>query len=339
MVEEFGKTSDGQTVHRVRIGGGGLSVAIITWGAAIQDLRLEGHAAPLVLGFPALETYIRHPIYVGAVVGRFANRIAGGRFSIDGQTFQADTDFLGRHTLHGGSHGFDKRVWTIEDHGPDFVRLARVSPDGEMGFPGTLTATCTYRIAGEGRLAVELEATTDAATPCNLSQHSYFNLDDGGASPVIDHGLRVAADRYLPVDGELIPTGEVPPVADTRFDFREMRPIRNGADGGAHAIHDLNFCLSDARGPLRPVAWLRGARSGVTMELASTETGLQFYDGVNIDRGLAGLDGIAYGPHSGLCLEPQAWPDAPNRPNFPPAILGPGEVYRNVIEYGFGRTP
>lgn len=335
MLEEFGKTPDGETVHRLRMTGGGLSAAILTWGAAIQDLRLDGHVPPLVLGFPEFRTYLDYPRYFGAIVGRFANRIAHGRFTIDGRTFQADTDFLGKHTLHGGSEGFAKRNWTIEDHGPDFVRLSYVSPDGEMGFPGTLKAVCTYRMTGEGRMTVNLEATTDAPTLCNLSQHSYFNLDDGGASPVTDHSFRIAADHYLPVDDEMIPTGEIADVAGTRFDFREMHPIRNKADNGGHAIYDHNYCVAREKTPLRPVLELKGARSGVTLAMSTTEPGLQFYDGVGIPENIPGLDGVTYRPCSALCLEPQAWPDAPNQPGFPQAWLRPGERYRNVIEYGF----
>lgn len=335
MVAQFGTTADGEPVQRIEIAGGGLSAAIITWGAAIQDLRLEGHGPSVVLGFPDFQTYLDYPRYFGAIVGRFANRIANGRFEIDGKTYQADTDFLGKHTLHGGSRGYALRNWQIEDHGPDFVRLSYLSPDGEMGFPGNLRAVCTYRIEGNGRLSVELEAITDAPTLCNLSQHSYFNLDDGGASSVIDHQLRMAADAYLPVDDEMIPTGEVAGVAGNRFDFREMRPIRNAADNGAHAFYDHNFCLSQDKQALRPVATLRGARSGVTMDIASTEPGLQFYDGVAIPENLPGLDGITYQKHTALCLEPQLWPDAPNRPDFASALLRPGETYRNVIDYRF----
>lgn len=335
MVEQFGETPEGETVHRIRIEGGALSAAIITWGASLQDLRLEGHDAPLILGFPQFQTYLDYPHYFGAVVGRYANRIAGGRFSIDGRAYRADTDFLGKHTLHGGSRGFAGRNWRIEDSGPDFVRLAYVSPDGEMGFPGTLKAAATYRMAGEGTLAVEMEATTDAPTLCNLSQHAYFNLDDGGASPAIDHAIRIAADHYLPVDEELIPSGEVAPVAGTRFDFRAGRPIRNEADNGAHAFYDHNYCVAREKTPLRPILTLKGARSGVTMEMSATEPGLQFYDGVAIPENLPGLDGLTYQPFSALCLEPQAWPDAPNRPQFPSAVLRPGETYRNEIEYRF----
>ncbi len=335
MAEDFGRTEGGETVQRVWIEGGGLRAAIMTWGASLQDLRLEGHPAPLILGFPNFQTYLDHPRYLGAVVGRFANRIANGRFEIGGQSYQADTDFLGKHTLHGGSVGFAKRNWTIEESGPDFVSLLYRSPDGEMGFPGNMTATATYCMTGEGRMIVEMEAVTDAPTLCNLSQHAYFNLEDGGATPVLDHTLRIDADHYLPVDAEMIPTGEVADVAGTRFDFREMRPIRNDADNGGHAFYDHNYCLGGERTPLRPVLTLAAPRSGVTMTISSTEPGMQFYDGVAVPEVAAGLDGIAYKKHASVCLEPQVWPDAPNQPGFPSALLRPGEVYRNVVEYGF----
>ena len=335
MSEAFGTTPDGETVYRISLSGGGLTAAVLTWGGILQDLRLAGHSAPLVLGFPTLEPYLRHPLYMGAVVGRYANRIANGRFELGGRTFEIDNGGAPGHVLHGGTRGFDRRNWTIADHGADFVVLSYFSPDGEMGFPGNLSAACTYRLTGEGRLHVAMEATSDAETICAFTQHSYFNLDDGGASPALGHKLQVAADSYLPVDEGLIPTGETAPVAGTRYDFRTSRPIATDPD---KAGYDLNFCPSRQRTPLRRVATLTGACSGIAMQLSTTEPGLQFFDGAPIPAGLKGLDGIAYGPHAGLCLEPQIWPDAPNRPGFPSAVLKPGERYEAQIEYGFGRA-
>ena len=339
MAEEFGTTVDGEVVHRHRIAGGGLTACILTRGAALQDMRIDGHAPPLVLGFDRLKPYRDHPLYMGAVVGRFANRIAGGRFAIDGVDYQAESGSLHGHALHGGPAGFDTRLWHVAGQGEDFLRLTYVSADGEMGFPGRLTAICTYSLPGDGRLTVELEATADAPTMCNLSHHAYFNLDDGGASPALDHRLRIVADHYLPVDDTLIPTGEVAPVDGARFDFSNMRTVRSASGEAAHSPYDHNFCTADAAAALRPVARLCGARSGLHMALSATAPGLQFFDGASIPGDLAGLDGIAYGPHSGLCLEPQGWPDSPNHPHFPQAVLRPGEMYRNVIEYRFGIGP
>lgn len=335
MSEPFGTTPDGETVYRMRLSGGGLSAAVLSWGGILQDLRLDGHSAPLVLGFPALEPYLRHPLYMGAIVGRYANRIAGGRFDLGGKSYRIDSGGVPGHALHGGKRGFDKRNWTIADRGPDFVTLTYFSPDGEMGFPGNLSAVCTYRLTGEGRLRTVMQATCEAETLCAFTQHSYFHLDDGGAGPALGHWLRIAADGYLPVDDGLIPTGETVPVAGTRYDFRTSRQV---ATDPSEAGYDLNFCLAPGRRALTHVATLKGARSGVSMQLSTTEPGLQFFDGAPVSAGLKGLDGIAYGPFSGLCLEPQVWPDSPNRPNFPSAVLKPGEGYEAVIEYRFGRV-
>ncbi len=331
--ETFG-TFEGGDVHRVTISGGGLTAAVLTWGATLQNLRLDGHADPLVLGFDTFDPYPAHARYFGCIAGRYANRIRDGRFSIDGERFQTDTNFVGKHLLHGGSDGFWRRVWTLADHGPDFAAFALTSPHGDMGFPGNLSVRCTYRLAASGRLTVELDATCDAPTVCNLAHHSYFNLDDGGRSDILGHRMTVRAGAYLPVDGEMIPTGHVVPVDATPFDFRLARPIRN-ADGAAaaHAPYDVNFCLSSARGPLRQATWLQGARSGVSMDVWTTEPGLQFYDGARANVEAPGLGGIRYGVHAGLCLEPQVWPDSPNRPWFPQAMLRPGETYAQRTEY------
>lgn len=331
--EAFGMTDDGATVERHTIEGGGLTAAILSWGAVIQNLRLTGHDAPLVLGFDRFEDYPAHSPYFGAIVGRYANRIAGGRFTIDGERFEADTNFLGKHLLHGGANGFGRRNWRVTDKGPDFITLSLHDPDGEMGFPGALDATCTYRLRMPGTLSVELEASSDRPTLCNLAQHSYFNLDNGGAGDILDHRLMLPAAAYLPVDDELIPTGVVRPVEDTAFDFRHARPIRMEAEGG-QVIYDHNFCIAAERGPLRLAAWLQ-AQSGVEMEVWTGEPGLQFYAGHNVAPGVPGLGGRQYGACSGLALEAQVWPDSPNRPYFPQAVLRPGETSRQVTEYRF----
>src|SRR5690606_29042780 len=333
--EAFGQTRDGEAVRRIRIAAGGLSAHILTYGAIVQDLRLAGHHAPLVLGFGDIEHYLDHSLYFGAIVGRFANRIAGGKFIIDGERYQADPNDYG-NTLHGGSAGLDRRLWQVRDRGDDFVTLGIGDLSGEMGFPGTLDIACTYRIRPPATLAVELTAQTDRATLCNLAHHSYFNLDDGGRSDVLSHRIWLAAQAYLPTDAAKLPTGAVLPVQDTEFDFVLPRTIRHERTG--FAGYDHNFCLSAAREKLRQVAWVQGARAGVEMELWTTEPGLQLFAGQFPDRAVPGLDGIAYRSHAGFCLEPQLWPDAPNRPYFPQALLRPGERYRQVSEYRF-RAP
>lgn len=334
--ERFGTTADGETVQRFTLDGGGLKARIMSWGAAVQDLRLDGHDAPLVLGFEHFDDYPARSPYFGAIPGRYANRIAGGRFSIDGRKYQTDTNFLGKHTLHGGSRGFGKRNWDVALHGEDFVTLTLHSPDGDMGFPGALDVTCTYRLKIPGTLSIELTATADEPTLVNLTNHSYFNLDDGGASDILDHRLMVNGQAYLPVDDELIPTGVVQPVDGTAFDFRMARPIRHQDGSGAQTLYDHNFCLAAAPGHLKQAAWAQGARSGVEMEVWTTETGVQFYAGGKVAREeQEGLGGRRYKNYAGFCLETQAWPDSPNRPYFPQAVLWPGQIYRHVIEFRF----
>lgn len=330
--EIFGTTRAGEAVPRFIIRGGGLTASIIGFGAILQDLRLAGHDAPLVLGYGRLEDYEQDTAYLGAVVGRYANRIRDGRFTLDGVRHQLDRNFLGKHLLHGGANGYSRRPWGVSLHGRDFVRLTLHDPAGSMGFPGALEVTCTYRLKIPGTLSVELTATCEEPTICNLTQHSYFNLD--GAGDVLGHRIMLNAGAYLPVDGEMIPTGVVEPVDGTPFDFRQARPV--GTDGeGERPGYDANFCLAASRGPLRQAAWAQGASSGVEMELWTTEPGLQFYTGQHVTPQAPGLGGVAYQAFSGFCLEPQVWPDAPNRPYFPQATLLPGAVYHHVTEYRF----
>lgn len=331
--QDFGTMPDGTPVREVTLQGGGLSARILTWGAVVRDLRLEGHAAPLVLGFETLAPYLTDSPHFGAIAGRYANRIRDGRFVLDGQAVQVDRNFQGRHHLHGGSVAFGKRVWRIVDLAADAVTLGLDDPAGSGGFPGALSVRCAYRLAPGGTLEVLLEAETDAPTICNLAQHSYFNLDDGGAGDVLGHRLRVAADSYLAVDDGLIPVGDPAPVAGTPFDYRTARPIGAALPEGGL---DHNFCLSPTRQALRPVAWLTGT-SGTTLTVETTEPGLQVYAGAKLNVAPPGLGGRRYGPHAGLALEPQVWPDAPNRPDFPQATLRPAETYRQVTRYRFAR--
>lgn len=331
-IEEFGRTADGEIVRRVAIAGGGLTANVLTWGAVVQDLRLAGHEPPLVLGFERFEDYPARSPYFGAIAGRYANRISHGRFDLDGRMVQVDTNFLGKHLLHGGVRGTGKRVWTIGEAGADFVRLTLADRDGEMGFPGNLDIECIYRLENDA-LKVGLTARTDAPTLCNLAHHSYFNLDDGGAGDVLGHRLMIEGERYVPVDGEWIPTGGTLDVAGTPFDFRGMREIAWPEDG-SQFVYDHNWCLADARRPLTKAVRLEGARSGVSMEVWTTEPGLQFYAGHKLALD-GGLGRRSYGAFAGLCLEPQTWPDSPNNPDFPQAVLRPGEVYEQATEYRF----
>jgi aldose 1-epimerase len=331
-IETFGTLRDGERVERVTIRGGGLTATVLSFGATVQDLRLEGHPPPLVLGFPTFDPYPDHGLFFGAIVGRYANRIAGGRFSINGETYQTDRNFLGKHLLHGGACGTYHRNWTIAGHGPDRTTLTLADRDGKMGFPGNCELSVTFALTGDGVLALSMRATTDKATVVNLSHHGYFNLD--GSETVLDHEMQIGAGHYLPVDDEAIPTGEIASVEGTDLDFRTPRALRRKV-GGMQALYDHNYCLSGVRTGLREVAKVRSAKSGVTMTLATTEPGLQFYAGEFVSDTAPGLHGKTYEQWAGMCLEPQTWPDAPNRPDFPSALLRPGETYRHETRYRF----
>lgn len=334
MTEQFGEF-EGHAVERVTISDGTLTSNVITWGAVVQDLRLEGHGAPLVLGFETFEPYPAESPYFGAIAGRVANRIRNARAPLDGRTVELDANVRGVHHLHGGSRGLGRRVWSLVDHGPSHVTLEIVSAEGEMGYPGTMTARCTYRIE-DAALVIELTAESDQPTFCNFAHHSYFNLEDGGRSPILAHQLRIGADHYLDVDDDFIATGEPRSVEGTRFDFRTSRPIRVGGSG-EHPVWDHNYCLSSERGVLRDVARVRSPDGSILMRVETTEPGLQFYAGHKIATETAGLDGISYGPRSGFCLEAQVWPDAPNNPDYPSAVLRPGNGYQQITRYAFSR--
>lgn len=316
---------DGRCVDRLSLTGDGLSAQVLTLGATMQDLRIDGVDHPLVLGCPDPADYLGDGLHVGALVGRVANRIGGARFDLDGREYRTDPNFRGRHTLHGGSRGTHWHIWTVEAARDGKATLSLMLPDDEMGFPGTLDIRADLALQ-DGALIVDLAARTDAPTPCSLTHHGYFNLD--GSGDVRSHRLRIAADRYLPVDDDLIPLPDTIPVQDTAFDFRQARQI---APGG----YDHNFCLSDSPVAPRVVADLTG-QSGIRMEIETDQPGVQVYDGAHFS-GLAGLDGRRYGPFAGVALETQNWPDAVNRPGFPDAILRPGEIYRHRTTYRFSR--
>lgn len=326
----FGHLPNGEPVERLAIAGGGLRGHVLTYGAVLQDLYLAGHEAPLVLGFDDLPNYLNHSPYFGATAGRCANRVRDGHLELDGQSYQLDTNFMGKHCLHGGAAGMGKKLWRLEHHDANAVELSHISPDGDMGFPGALHARLRLSLLEGGVLDIVMEATTSAPTLCNLAHHSYFVLDDSGS--VAGHQLQIAADRFTPVDEELIPTGELAPVEGSRFDFRQPAPVSQG-----QPLLDHNFCLSDQRENLRPVAWLSSAKSGVHMELRTTEPGVQVYDGAKVDIDLPGLDGRPMAAHAGLAMEPQIWPDANHHPHFPQAVLRPGQTYRQHTQYIFSR--
>ncbi|WP_328482152.1 galactose mutarotase [Streptomyces sp. NBC_00377] len=322
MSEHFGTLSDGTAVHRWTLERAGTRVRVLSYGGIVQCVEVpdrEGHTANVVLGFAGLEGYVTHPEpYLGALVGRYANRIAQARFPLDGLTYAlAPND--APNSLHGGERGFDKRVWDVEpvEHG---LRLSRVSPHGEEGFPGRLEATATYTLDAAGALRLVYEAVTDAPTVVNLTNHSYFNLGGPGSGSAGGHELRLAASRYTPVDADRVPTGELAPVADSRFDFRAARKVGSG--------HDQNFVLDKGLtdNPVE-VAELHDQASGRVLTVATTEPGLQLYTADHL--------GEPFEPGEGVALETQHFPDSPNRPDFPSTVLRPGGRYRSETVYGF----
>lgn len=333
--EVFGQTQSGETVYRVEIKGGGLTAKIITWGAVIQDLRLDGHDAPLLLGFDDFDSYPAHSSYFGATPGRCANRIGGGKFTLDGKNYQLDLNEKGVTHLHGGKDNIAKRNWTIVEHDVDRVVLKIVDPDGRGGYPGNCTIQATYWVHGNGEFSVTYESTSDQPTIANVCQHAYFNLD--GRDDALGHDIMIAADGYLVTNELQIPTGEVRPVAGAVFDFREMSPMKR-FDGSEQALYDHNFCLSTERTAKRSVALARSLNSGVSLEVRTTEPGVQFYAGFKLDVPVPGLDGRKYGPFAGFCLETQIWPDAINHEDFPDAVLRPGEVLRQETDYIFSKS-
>jgi aldose 1-epimerase len=320
----------------------GLRVRLTNHGARIMEVWLpdrDGSMADVVLGFDDLAGYIRYADhYLGCVVGRVANRIEGGRFTLDGVTYElARND--GRNHLHGGaSRSFDKVIWSAEAANDGrSVRFTYFSPDHEEGYPGNLSVTVDYRL-GEDELRIDYKATSDRATPVNLTNHAYWNLAGAGAPTVLDHELWVDADRYTPTDAALIPTGEIAPVAATALDFRSPRLLGEGIDDLGSALsggYDHNLILNRPGDGLRLAARLRHPGTGRRMEVLTTEPALQLYT-ANVLPEVIGKAGRAYGPHSALCLETQSYPNAVNEPSFPSIVLDAGDEYRQTTIYRFG---
>lgn len=307
---------DGDDVLAIDLAGGGLTATVLTWGATVQRLCREGQDRSLILGSPELDAYVEDLLYFGAVVGPVANRIAGGRFELEGAVFDLDRNEAGLTTLHGGRSGFGERNWSLADHGPTHCTLHLDHGDGEGGFPGPISVSVTYRLVEAETLDITISGLSGQETVFNPAFHGYWNLD--GSDTVLSHVLWIDAGRYTPVDDRLIPTGAPAGVGGTQFDYRDPRPV------GPNLDH--NFCTAAARGPLRPVAWLEAGGTRLTVE--TTEPGLQVYSaGATPSGRWAGHSGRPFPRHAGVALEPQVWPDAPNRPDFPSVRLSPGTPY------------
>ncbi len=359
-LEPFGLLPDGRAATLFTLDDGrGLRVRLTDYGAIVVGVELSdraGRVADVTLGFDTLAQWLHNGPYFGATIGRYANRIARGRFTLDGHTYTLATND-GRNHLHGGRQGFDQRLWTAApEQAADrvAVRMTYRSPDGEEGYPGQLDATVVYTLTARRELRIEFSAVTDRPTVVNLAHHSYWNLAGHDSGDILGHELWLAADEYTVVDDELIPTGELRPVRGTPLDF--TRPTAIGAriaqlPGG----YDHNFVLREAtadgqsaapdgnpdaavgeRDRVWPAARLLDPHSGRWLEVSTDQPGVQFYSGNFLDGRLTGKGGVRYGRHAGLCLETQRFPDSPNHPQFPSAVLRPGERYRHLMVYRFG---
>lgn len=334
----FATTPDGQKVTVFTINGPRSEARFISWGASLIEMNVpdrDGNLANVTLGFDEPARYLEPHPFFGCIAGRFANRVALGKFTLDGKTHQLLIND-GRNHLHGGPAGFDKRNWTGESLGANSVRFTYVSADGEEGYPGKLTATVTYTLTERDELRIDYTATTDAPTIVNLTNHAYWNLS--GEADILSHELRINGDRYTVVDGESIPTGELRQVAGTEFDFLNAKLIGRdlsalaGTPGGGF---DHNWVINPGKADeLLLAAVLHDPKSGRTMRIFTDLPGIQFYSG-NYLNAVKGRDGKVYRKHAGLCLETQGFPDSPNRPDFPSTVLRPSETYKTTTIHAF----
>jgi aldose 1-epimerase len=346
MKESFGIRSDGAKVELYTLTNAhSLEAKITNYGGILVSLMVpdrDGKLDDVVLGFDKLDGYLNeHPCF-GATIGRYANRIAAGRFSLDGTTYRVTTNDNGNH-LHGGLKGFDKVLWEATEresgNGPA-LDLKYVSLDGEEGYPGTLTVDVIYTLTNENELKIDYAATTDKATILNLTHHSYFNLRDAGATNILEHELRIDADRFLPIDRNSIPTGKFKDVQGTPFDFTKLTPIGARISQLDQQLsygngYNHNWVLRSPGRSCRLAATVYDSFSGRVMDVLTTEPGLQFFSGNLPDGKFGGKGGSAYLSRSGLCLEPQHYPDSPNHPDFPSTVLRPGELYEQTTIYRF----
>ena len=343
--KDFGKTDDGTAVDLyILTNANGVKAKIITYGGIVTELHTpdrDGKMADVVLGFDDLKSYLAGHPFFGAVAGRVANRIAKGTFTLDGKEYKLAIN-NGPNSLHGGKEGFDKKVWKAESFDGTNgvgVKMSYTSPDGEEGYPGTLSTTMTYTLTDNNELRIDYHATTDKATIVNLTNHSYFNLAGHGSGDILGHELLIAADKYTPTDDTLIPTGELAPVKGTPLDFTTPHTIgeRIGQIKKSIGGYDHNFVLKSGGGKSALIAGAARAhepKTGRVLEMYTTEPGVQFYTGNFLDGKVKGK-GTAYQKHQGFCLEAQHFPDSVNQPNFPSVILRPGKTYTQTTVYRF----
>lgn len=343
-MEVYGTLPDGQTVQRVTLTNAcGLTARLITYGARLTELWVpgrDGTLADIVLGHDTLDAYLASTTFFGATCGRYANRIARGRFVLDGHPVQLDLNEGANH-LHGGPLGFDRKNWAITAQDGSSVTFTTGSDDGEMGYPGACDLTTTYSLTDDNRMTVTMTGTTTRPTVMNMVNHAYFNLAGQGSGDVLGQTIQISARSYTPVDAELLPTGDIRGVAGTPFDFRSARPI--GQDfarlGAGSRGYDHNWCLSHADTALRPCAIATDPVSGRRLTLTTTEPGVQFYTGGHVADGLIGKAGRPLCRNAGFTLETQKYPDSPNWPQFPSSRLDPSQTYRHQMQFTFDTLP
>jgi len=346
--EAFGSTPAGETVELFSMtNANGIEIQVISYGGTIISLKTpdrDGNLGDIVLGYDNLQAYLDGSPYFGSIIGRYGNRIGGAEFTLDGEAHSLAANDGVNH-LHGGTVGFDKVVWAgepFENESGVGVMFRYTSPDGEEGYPGTLEMEVTYTLTPSDELLVDYMATTDQATPVNLTQHSYFSLKDAGASDILGHELMIAADGFTPVDATLIPTGEIASVEGTPFDFTAPHTIgerigSNHTQIGFGGGYDHNWVLNGTQADgMTLAARVSEPTTGRTLEILTTEPAIQFYSGNFLDGTLTGKGGVAYQHRTGFCLETQHYPDSPNQPDFPSTILRPGEEYNTRTVFRFG---
>jgi aldose 1-epimerase len=342
-VKTFGTLPNGTEIKKYTISNSkGLTAEIINYGARVVSLKTPdrtGKPEDIIFGFDDLASYERDNSYQGAIVGRYGNRIREGKFSLEGKTYQLDIND-GKNHLHGGKEGFYKQVWECRNADSKSVQLRYISPAGKGGYPGRVEITVTYTITDDNGLKIEYNANTDKTTILNPTSHCYFNLSGSPESSILNHELMINADYFTPVDAGLIPTGEILPVANTPMDFRTAKAIGRDIEANDEQIlyghgYDHNWVLNDYNGQVRLVATLYEAGSGRLMEVLTDQPGLQFYSGNFLDGSMTGKGGVKYNFRTALCLETQAFPDSPNKPNFPSVVLRPGEEYKQTTIYRF----
>ena len=341
-MKRFGTMPDGTPVEEFFLQRGEISCSVITYGGALRTLTVSdrsGRPVDVLLGFDTLEGYRTQDKYLGALVGRYANRIGKAEFSMGDKQFPLAAND-GENHLHGGVTGFDKRVWTVKHASEDSLTLALTSPDGEEGYPGNLRVEVTYRLEGGG-LTIDYRAVSDADTLCSLTNHAYFNLSGHGSGRVEGQQIRILADSFTPTDRHSIPTGEVAAVEGTPMDLRELAPIGAGVDDDFEQLtwaggYDHNWCVNGEAGRLRPAAEAYAPDTGIALTVYTTQPGIQFYSGNYLDGCPEGKGAAVYAKRCGFCLETQHYPDAPHHPHFPSPWLRAGEEYRHTTRYIFG---